>query len=147
MSEKRAFSLLKQSVLGQRLNRRLDRVENSVGIGWPDANGCFEGVEFWMEVKEPTEPKRVSTPLFGSSHRLTMDQRNWIKRHLAAGGLAYIYVDTGKNRMLVSGKLADIFNTLTLQEMIDTAVWHATVPVRNAEIWEGVADAIAKRTL
>lgn len=147
MSEKRAFSLLKQSVLGAHLNRRLDRIENSVGSGWPDANGCFEGIEFWIEVKEPEEPKRASTPLFGSSHKLGLEQRNWIKRQLNAGGLVYIYIDTGKNRMLISGALADVFNKMTLSEFIKTAVWHASVPIRNAEKWEEIAHVIANRTL
>lgn len=69
MSEKRAFTLLKRALVTGRADRRLDRVENAVGTGWPDANGCFAGVEFWCEIKESTEPKRITIPLFGSNHK------------------------------------------------------------------------------
>jgi hypothetical protein len=145
MSETNAFKTLKQNLVGSRIDRRLDRVENVVAEGWPDANGCFESVEFHMEIKAPKEPKRATTSLFGSNHKLLQEQKNWIKRQLNAGGLVYIYIDTGKNRLLISGKFADELNEMTLEDLILCALWHAAVPVRNKDRWERIADVIAER--
>lgn len=115
--------------------------------GWPDVNGCFDGIEFWLEVKEPTEPKRSTTPLFGSNHKLTVEQRNWMLNQLRAGGLAYIYIDTGKHRMLLSGNLADKINVLTLRQLLNLSLWSGAVPFHHKHHWEGIADAIATRQI
>jgi hypothetical protein len=145
MSETSAFKTLKNNLVGSRINRRLDRVENVVVGGWPDTNGCFSGVEFHIEIKAPKEPKRATTPLFGSNHKLSQDQKNWIKRQMNSGGLAYVYIDTGKNRMLIGGSFADDINEMTVGELASIALWHATVPVRNKGHWERIADVIAER--
>lgn len=145
MSEKRANKKLKENLVG--LNRRLGRVENVVGDGWPDLNGCFDGVEFWIETKEPTEPKRPTTPLFGSNHKLSQAQKNWIKSQLLVGGLAYVYIDTGKHRMLISGSIADEINDMTVGELKLAALWWTKVPMQNKNHWEGIADVIASRKI
>ena len=46
MSEKLAYQHLRKGVL--RKGDRLTRIENLIGTGLPDTNGCFEGHEFWM---------------------------------------------------------------------------------------------------
>jgi hypothetical protein len=145
MSEKRAFTKLKAMVVGPYPGRRLDRVENLVGNGWPDVNGCFEGVEFWIEIKEPVEPKRPSTPLFGSNHRLSQEQMNWFKRQSLASGLGYVYIDTGKHRILMGGRLADKINGMTLDELLRNALWLGKVPIKNVEHWEGIVDVVLSR--
>jgi hypothetical protein len=142
MSEKRAYTLLKRHLVAGKPRRRLDRVENIISSGWPDCNGCFNGAEFWIEIKEPKEPKRATTPLFGSNHNLSLEQRNWIKRQLLAGGLAYIYIDTGNWRLLMGGSSADEINSLTLNQLKDSALWFSKVPVRTDSCWEKIAEII-----
>lgn len=150
MSEQRAFELLKKHLIKPNpVRRRIGRLENVVGVGWPDVNGCFEGSEFWIEIKEPTEPKRATTKLFGSNHKVTLEQRNWIKAQLLAGGLAYIYIDTGKHRLFISGKLADEINEMTLTEIVNSehCIWWCKTPLRDEKEWEKVAHAIINRKI
>ena len=145
MSEKRAFTKLKTALVGSKFGRRLDRVENIVGNGWPDVNGCFHNVEFWIEIKEPKEPKMLKTRLFGSNHKLSQEQMNWIKRQIYTGGLAYVYIDTGKWRLLIGGSIADHINDMTLEELKSAALWLAKVPIKCNDHWEGIVDVIANR--
>lgn len=145
MSEKRAFKKLKEALSNGKVERRLERVENIVGAGWPDCNGCFSGVEFWIEVKEPTEPKRSSTKLFGSNHKLSQEQMNWIKRQLLSGGLAYVYIDTGGWRLLIGGRIADSINDMTLDRLKAEALWIAKVPMKDKNHWEGIVDVVLNR--
>ena len=147
MSEKRAYKKLKDALLLPGTERRLGRVENMCDSGWPDCNGCFDGIEFWIEIKEPTEPKRSTTPLFGSNHRLSVEQRNWIINQLHAGGLVYIYIDTGRHRMLMSGNLADKINILTLKQLLYLSLWHGVVPFHHKHHWEGIVDVILRREI
>lgn len=144
--EKKAYSSMKEGLLnGHHVIRRLDRVENVVLVGMPDVNGCFDGIEFWIEVKCPKEPKKRTTPLFGSNHKLSQDQKNWIKRQLLSGGLAYVYIDTGAHRILIGGSKADDLNEMTIDELKCIALWHAVCPIKEKNFWEGIADVIASR--
>jgi hypothetical protein len=34
------------------------RIETNVGLGVPDVNGCGDGVEFWLELKQKTLRQR-----------------------------------------------------------------------------------------
>lgn len=125
MNEASAYKWLKEAICLSSKDR-IDRFENLVGVGNPDVNGCLDGSEFWIEVKAPKEPVRSSTSLFGSNHKLSQDQKNWIKRQLSAGGNAYIFVATDKRKMLVHGKHADAFNEMTVDEMVAKSIWCAT---------------------
>jgi hypothetical protein len=145
MSEKRAFTKLKNALVVNRIERRLERVENLVNNGWPDANGCFHGVEFWIEVKEPKEPKMLNTRLFGSNHKLSQEQMNWIKRQINTGGLAYVYIDTGEWRLLIGGSMADYINDMTLTELKSVSLWSTKVPIKCNDHWEGIVDVILNR--
>ena len=114
---------------------RLDRVENVVGTGMPDVNFCSRGVECWIEMKSPKEPKRASTPLFGSNHKLSQDQKNWLLRQCRAGGFSYVLIATDKRWMLISGRHADDLNGLTVLELLSRSVWSTDKPVRDKENW------------
>jgi hypothetical protein len=96
---------------------RLDRVENIVITGMPDVNYCADGIECWIEFKHPTEPKRATTPLFGSNHKLSQDQKNWFLRQKQAGGYCFILIATDKRWMLIDGKYADLINEKTVDEL------------------------------
>lgn len=147
MSESNAWKTLRKEAF--KPGDRVDRIENAVGAGFPDVNGCLRtsiggafGSEFWIEIKAPKEPKRASTPLFGSNHKLSAEQKNWFLRQLKAGGRAFIYIETETKRMLLHGACAERVNDMTVQQLLDAAVWKTTKPTRNKEVWDGLRHAI-----
>ena len=46
MKESQFWALVKGKLLGD-----VERVENALTRGTPDVNGCFEGHEYWLELK------------------------------------------------------------------------------------------------
>lgn len=123
MSEKTAYKWLRDNVALP--GDRLDRLENLVAEGMPDVNGCFLGSEFWLEIKSPKEPKRASTPLFGSNHKVSQEQANWMMRQIKAKGRAHFFIVTDKRRILIDGKYADHINNFTVAETVRNSLWHA----------------------
>lgn len=122
MNEKDAYRFLRDKVFQPR--DRLDRVENILVDGMPDSNYCAASTEGWIEIKAPTEPKRPGTPLFGSNHKVSQAQKNWILEQLKAEGVVYLFIATDKRKMLVEGKWAEQVNTMTVQQIVDIAKWH-----------------------
>jgi hypothetical protein len=141
MSEKQAYALFKKHIA--RPMDRIDRIESGLTVeGMPDINACFDGVECWIELKSPTEPKRATTPLFGSNHKLSMSQRNWFLRQRNAGGHAFILVCTDIRWLLLGGALADKLNEMTVDEMMDAARWAAMKPIKEVERWTSLRHAL-----
>lgn len=134
MSESKDYKTLRTKVFGP--YDRIDRIENIIVVGMPDTNYCINGAEGWIEFKAPREPKRSSTRLFGSNHKLTIDQRNWILRQRNAGGKAWVLIVTDQRWMLVGGEHADQINEMTVSQLEAIAAWCATKPVRGREPWE-----------
>ena len=66
------------------------RIETDVGLGVPDVNGCFNGVDFWLELK-------VSS---GTALGLSKYQKAWIIRRGLAGGRVFILQKALKERAL-----------------------------------------------
>jgi hypothetical protein len=60
----------------------LKRIENSVGSGHPDVEGCIDGRQVWIELKSEDRPARQTTPL---SPAYRHSQRLWHKERCAAG--------------------------------------------------------------
>ena len=134
--EKKAYAAFRKNVM--RRADRINRVESPITPGMPDVSCCLRGGnEFWLEIKAPTEPVRLTTPLFGSNHKLSRDQANWIRSQIQAGGKAYIYISTDKRNVLICGTLADEINKLTVAEIVENSLWHAPKPVE-AERWESL---------
>lgn len=123
---------------------RLDRIENVVVTGMPDINMCIGGVEVWIEQKSPKEPVRRTTPLFGSNHKVSQEQANWMLRQRKAGGRCYFLISTDKRWILVGGFLADQLNTMTVDELLEQAVWSTTKPVRDKESWKHLRLALSR---
>lgn len=121
---------------------RLDRVENVVVTGMPDINFCSGGKECWIEMKSPTEPKRSTTPLFGSNHKVSQDQANWMLRQFRAGGRAFFLIVTDKRWILISGAFADEINKMTVAELVESARWTTTKPVKDKEQWTLLRNAL-----
>jgi len=114
---------------------RLDRVENILVRGMPDINMCSKGTEIWMEQKSPREPKRPRTPLFGSNHRVSQNQKNWFLRQRQAGRRAWFLITTDKRWMLIDGIFADQLNEMTVNELIMCSSWSTLKPVRDRGQW------------
>ena len=123
MNERSAYVWLREKVAQP--GDRIDRLENLVAEGMPDVNGCFCGTEFWIEIKAPTEPKRSTTTLFGSNHKVSVAQKNWMLRQMKAEGNAYFFINTDKRKMLVSGKLADDLNSMTVNDIVRASLWNS----------------------
>lgn len=122
MSEKNEYQWLKDNVL--KSPHRCDRVENLLVIGMPDVNACVKGGrEFWIEIKSSKEPVRATTPLLGSNHRVSQDQANWFLRQRKAGGIAFFWLGTDKRRMLIPGLYGDQINKMTINELLEAALW------------------------
>ena len=140
MSEKVAYKTLREKMA--RGLDRIDRVENAMLTGMPDVNYCIGGREGWIEIKYPTEPVRASTPLFGSSHKLSQEQMNWLLRQHQAGGTAYILIVTDKRWILVDKLYADVINKLTLGEILQNCLWESSKPVKGEEPWNSLRLAL-----
>jgi len=142
MSESNAYSILRAGI--KRRGDRIHRLENLASFGFPDVNYCIEGIECWIEIKSPTEPKRDSTPLFGSNHGLMITQRNWFLVQKNAGGYAYIYIETDKRRMLIGAEYSDIVNDMTVNELLNVAIWKSGRDTGEEE-WTQLRNELKKR--
>jgi len=60
----------------------LARLEPYALPGIPDVNGCYDGIDFWVELKVLKKG--------GFQQRLTRDQAVWLHRRHRAGGLTWI---------------------------------------------------------
>lgn len=143
MSEKIAYKTLREKVFSHRGDCRVDRVENELVVGMFDVNYCIAGIEGWIEIKAPTEPKRSSTPLFGSNHKLSQDQLNWCLRETKAGGNAWVLIKTDKRWLLIAGSKADVVNKLTINELIFVSEWHQIIPIKGTEPWNELLKILA----
>jgi hypothetical protein len=129
MSESKDYKKLRDKVFTPR--DRLDRIENIMVDGMPDINYCIEGgFEGWIELKSPMEPKRTTTRLFGSNHKLSQEQKNWFMRQTTAKGTAFILIASDKHWILIHGSQADDINDLTVQQLILNALWHSALPIK-----------------
>lgn len=120
-SERNGHAWLRENVLAP--GDRLDRVENLLLAGMFDSNYCIDGREGWLELKAPNEPKRCTTPLFGTGHKFSQDQKNWALRQLRSGGTCWLYINTDVRRILLRGELVDRVNKMPLQEILEEATW------------------------
>ena len=125
-----------------RPTRVLNRVENGVLDGMPDAYYTIDGLSGWMELKVPIEPARPSTPLFGSNHKLSVSQRNWLLAHRQAGGVGWVEIETESCMMLIGARHADKVNHLTLAQLIAIADFAAQRPVQDQD-WEKFVKTLA----
>lgn len=142
MSERSAYQNFKKNV--ERVGDRIDRIENCLVLGMPDINCCFDGTEVWIELKSPIEPKKGRTPLFGSNHKVSQDQANWMLRQKIAGGRAYFLISTDKRLALLASHFSMSINDMTIDEIIDNASWSAMKPLRDKELWEALREVLVR---
>jgi hypothetical protein len=137
MSEKLAYKKLKEACFDGTLNR-IDRVENPLVDGMFDVNYCIKGVEGWIELKAPTEPRRASTKLFASNHRLSQSQLNWCLRQRHAKGHCWILISTDIRWILIHSGYVNGINDATVEELIEMSFWHQIKPIRGKEKWQAL---------
>lgn len=82
----------------------LERVENEVGVGWPDVHGVQDGFPFWIELKaEKKFPNKI---------KYQPGQPNWLTRYWEVGGFCYtfLYVEDQNKLYIWIGKHARELN-------------------------------------
>lgn len=144
MSENLSYKTLKNNAFDGTLNR-IDRVENPMVPGMFDINYCAEGTEGWIELKAPIEPKRITTKLFGSNHKISIEQINWCLRQRNAKGICWILISTNKRWMLIHGGYIKGINDLTVAELIEISFWTTTKPVKDKTLWKTLLATLAVR--
>jgi hypothetical protein len=140
MSEKNAYKNFHAHIM--RGADRIDRMENAIGEGMPDINYCIEGVEGWIEIKSPIEPKRATTALFGSNHRISQAQMNWFLRQRRAQGVAFLLIETNKRSMLIGASNVDEVNGMTVEQLLCCCLWSASRPIMDAIRWARLRDVL-----
>lgn len=60
----------------------LKRIENSVGSGHPDVEGCIDGAQIWLELKSEARPKRITTSI---RFKVRPSQDIWLQERVRAG--------------------------------------------------------------
>ena len=76
----------------------ITRIENSVESGPPDVEGCFKSIQFWLELKSVSKPKREDTLI---KPRFEENQIPWMRRRKKAGGRVFIFLQVGRLRYLI----------------------------------------------
>ena len=78
-------------------NRELHmcRIENGVGVGYPDVEANYRGFAFHLELKAIERPKRSTTKL---RVKFQPGQIPWITRRIDAGGVCGVLLGVGTGR-------------------------------------------------
>lgn len=74
----------------------LKRIENSVGSGHPDVEGCIDGGQIWLELKSEPRPKRPTTKI---RFKVRQSQDIWLQERVRAGcRICYALLQVGEGR-------------------------------------------------
>lgn len=144
MSEAAAYKRLKEYVCRPR--DRFQRIENGLGAGMPDVNYCIMGVEGWIEIKQPDEPKRPTTPLLHSQHQVSVEQANWLLAQAQAGGVGWLFIATKQRLLFIPG--AEVgrrgirINQMTVHQLEGISSWKTLVPVMDQRRWADLRELL-----
>ena len=106
-------------------NVHFQRIETNIALGVPDVNGCYQGIEFWLELKVK---KGKQTPL-------TKYQKAWIVKRASHGGKVFIInFDLGQRAV----KLYDYNSCVNRDPFATLPVSHFPHPVS----WPAVLNKI-----
>lgn len=82
----------------------LQRIENLVGVGTPDVEGCYQGSQFWIELKAIDDSGSLDV-------EVSPEQVMWHRRRHLAGGRSWFLIQVGSGsramRFLIPGYRAD----------------------------------------
>jgi hypothetical protein len=102
--EVRLWEFLRDGLKGTE-GLHMRRVENQVGVGDPDVDGCYQGCYFEIELKGTNRPAHASTPI---DLGIRKSQVIWHRKRTRCGGNNWLYirigVGAGVRRYLVPGK-------------------------------------------
>lgn len=88
----------------------LQRIENSLGYGYPDVSYCLKGLEGHFELKWLTElPKRDSTIV--KVEHYTSHQAAWLRRRWEAQGNVGILLKAGREYFYITFPELVMFNS------------------------------------
>ena len=87
----------------------LQRLENSVGTGHPDVEGCVDGGQVWIELKSCMRPARADTCIHPKTRQ---SQSDWHATRVKAGcRINWVLIQVGEGHdarlYLVPGSLYD----------------------------------------
>lgn len=105
--ENRLWGWLKKGGASFKQRLHMGRVENAVGEGMADVNGCLQpGPDFWIELKTEARPVRTDTKI---RPKFQPGQAPWHRRRRVAGGRAFVLLQVGSGngarRYLLPGEL------------------------------------------
>lgn len=123
------LSTLRQQCLAEdRVPPHWERIENSVGSGFPDLNWSWGGSEGLIELKHRhSPPVGEDTPVVFDT--ITAQQRLFWRQRWESGGNVFVLVRLGQEFMLFSGWWA-CFNLgkVTLESLRSHCVWRCESP-------------------
>lgn len=86
----------------------LTRIENTVGEGTPDVEGCLRGLAFWIELKSVMPAKSGRLDI---RKAIRPGQVPWLVKRWKAGGSAFMLIQVGSGikarRYLVPGRVCE----------------------------------------
>lgn len=102
------------------------RIENLTGAGTPDVEGCFDGGQFWLELKSSARPKRDTTPIrFRTKGREA--QRDWLEKRSRMAHNAFYLLQVGEGRTASRYLLPGVYGQLIHEGMTEEQLGEATV--------------------
>jgi len=131
VKETSLWDWLKKAKLHFRKKLQIGRMENSVGAGMPDVEGCLEGhPAFWIELKVADLPARIGTPV---RVKFQPKQVPWIEKRCSLGGKAFILLQVGSGRetyrLLIPGQhAAQVEAGLTMLELQGLSLFPSSAP-------------------
>ena len=124
MTEKTLWKHLKDHLSGH-----WTRIENGVGPGIPDSEGCYEGKQVWLELKIDQ----------GGYIEFELAEHAWIFNRVMQGGRVFIVVACGKELRLIPGYF------ITSLFRARRAIFRRTKPaLKSSEPWPGMVFDINK---
>jgi len=110
--ESKLWSWLKLGGKAFKEHLHMSRVENAVGSGMADVEGCMKhkdhgiGIQFWIELKCESRPARSDTKI---KPRFQPGQGPWHRRRRGSGGRAFVLLQVGARssarRYMLPGEL------------------------------------------
>jgi hypothetical protein len=104
VKETRAFACLKRLYPPARVH--WIRIEGYASIGCPDANGCCDGVEAWVEFKQFKKPNGNGKIKLDTSKKSVKDQMVWGAMRRRVGGRTFYGIMVDSEFFLIGGGLA-----------------------------------------
>lgn len=109
---------------------RFDGVFSASGA--PDLHLIRGGRAHWLEVKLTRMKTRGRGRAKGKAE-LSAVQTNWLMRHVAAGGSAYLYVVTLESHYVLHGRHAREWKAMSREEALDLSPWCREVPLEERD--------------